>query len=86
MADIRLEPPGATSEHIAYGHVNGRLPWAYARPRAAFSVRVRMEPKSSGILRILSYLMSFRHRGVGRFGISCNEIALSTEMALAKQG
>jgi hypothetical protein len=47
---IRPEPPGATSEHIAYGHVNGWLPWAYSRPRAAFSVGVRMEPKSSGIL------------------------------------
>ena len=32
----------------SYGHVKGRLPWAYARPRAAFSVRVRME--SSGFL------------------------------------
>jgi hypothetical protein len=45
-----------------------------------------MEPKSSGILGILSYLMSFRHRAVGRSEISCNEIALSTELTLAKEG
>ena len=47
---VRSEPPGATSQHIANGHVNGRLPWAYSRPRAVISARVRMEPKSSGIL------------------------------------
>jgi hypothetical protein len=34
----------------SYGHAHGRLPWAYSRPRAAFSARVRMEPNSSGIL------------------------------------
>jgi hypothetical protein len=47
---IRPEPPGATSEQIAHGHANERLPWADARPGAVFSARVRMEPKSSGIL------------------------------------
>jgi hypothetical protein len=26
---IRPEPAGATSAHIAYGRVNGRLNWAY---------------------------------------------------------
>jgi hypothetical protein len=34
------EPPGGTAAHIAYGHVNGRRPWASAGPRAAFSTRV----------------------------------------------
>jgi hypothetical protein len=44
----RQEPQGATSEQIAHGHANGRLPWDYARPRAAFSARVRMEPLEFG--------------------------------------
>ena len=47
---IRPEQPGATSGHIAYGHGDGRVPWAYARPRAAFWVGLGMEPRSSGVL------------------------------------
>ena len=30
---MRSGPWGGTSEQVAYGDVNGRLPWAYARPR-----------------------------------------------------
>jgi hypothetical protein len=47
---IHPEPWGTISAQIASDHANGWLPWAYARPGAAFSARVRMEPKSSGIL------------------------------------
>ncbi len=34
----------------------------------------------------MAYLMSFRHRVVERSEISCNEIALITELTLAKEG